>query len=356
MQRRYWLMLAGSGLLGLGLARCGGSLAEAPASLQVLAARRGLLWGAATDTGQIREPEFRRLLLRQVGLLVPEWEMKWDQLQPEPGQFRFGAADALLRFAREHQLAMRGHTLLWHQQLPAWVGRTLPDQVEAVLERYVRTVVEYYRGQLHSWDVVNEPIAEDGSGLRRTLWLEHLGPDYIARALHWARASDRSTPLVINEYGLEGDDPTTARKREQMLTLLRSLRRQGAPVQALGLQAHLYATPAGPTFRTLPTFLRQVSDLGLDLYITELDVNDQALPAAIPERDARVAAVYSDFLAAVLPQPHLKLICGWGLSDRHTWLNQAFPRRDGLPQRPLPFDRDLQPKAALLKIVSNLMT
>lgn len=355
MKRRHWLGMAGAGLVSLILARRGCSREPDPDTLQSLAARRGLTWGAATSTAQLQDADFRALLLQQVGLLVPEWQMKWDQLQPRPDGFEFAAADALLRFARQHRLGLRGHTLVWHQQLPGWLETMAPANCAAVLERYIRTVVEHYRGQLQSWDVVNEPIAEDGSGLRRTIWLDSLGPNYIDRALRWARAADPSTPLVINEYGLEGDDPTTARKREQMLTLLRSLRQQGAPVQALGLQAHLYATDTGPTFRTLPTFLRQISDLGLDLYVTELDVNDQALPAAIPERDARVAAVYGDFLAAVLPQPRLKLICGWGLSDRYTWLNQAFPRADGLPQRPLSFSQDLQPKPALMKIMSSLM-
>jgi len=160
---------------------------------------------------------------------------------------------------------------------------------------------------------------------------------------------------VINEYGLEGDDPKTARKRQAFLTLLRQLRQRGVPLNAVGLQAHLYANGSGPTtFRTLPAFLRELAALDLDIFVTELDVNDRELPAAIPERDRAVAAVYGAFLAAVLPEPRLKLITTWGLSDRTSWLNAFMPRADGLPQRPLPFDADNRPKPATATIQAAL--
>jgi endo-1,4-beta-xylanase len=160
---------------------------------------------------------------------------------------------------------------------------------------------------------------------------------------------------VINEYGLEGDDAKTQRKRQAFLTLLRQLRERGVPLHAVGLQAHLYANGSGPTtFRTLPTFLRELAALDLDILVTELDVNDRELPAAIPERDRAVAAVYGAFLEAVVPESRLKLITTWGLSDRTTWLNAFMPRADGLPQRPLPFDDNNQPKAASAAIQAAL--
>jgi endo-1,4-beta-xylanase len=351
--RRRQLILAGLvAVLGWGVAR---ALPPGTPTLQGLAAARGLRWGAAVTNAQLRDPGFRNLVTAQTGLIVPESEMKWDGLQPTPDRFNFSAPDQLLAFARDHGLAMRGHTLVWHQQLPAWVQALPARELAAALETYIGTVVGHYRGQLQSWDVVNEPIAEDGSGLRRDLWLERLGPGYIARALTWAHRADPKAVLVINEYGLEGDDARSARKRETFLALLRQLRREGVPLNAVGLQGHLYANGSGPTtFRSLPGFLRALAALDLDIYITELDVNDRELPAAVPERDRRVADVYAAFLAAVLPEPRLKLITGWGLSDRHTWLNRFFPRADGLPQRPLPFDDADASKAATTAIQAAL--
>lgn len=324
------------GLLGWGVAA---ALPRRGDSLQVLAAAGGRTWGAAVTNEQLRDPSFRALVVAQTGLIVPENEMKWDRLEPAPGRFDFSASDQLLAFARGEGLAMRGHTLVWHQQLPNWVKELPAPELRKTLERHIRTVAGHYRGQLQSWDVVNEPIADDGTGLRRSLWLEKLGPDYIAQALTWAHAADPTARLVINDYGLEGDDPKSARKRQQFLALVRDLRRRGVPLHAVGLQGHLYANGSGPTtFTQLPAFLQALADLGLDIYITELDVNDRSLPGAIEQRDRAVAAVYADFLKAVLPQPRLKLLVGWGLSDRFTWLNAFFPRADGLPQRPLPFD------------------
>jgi endo-1,4-beta-xylanase len=355
MRRRPLILFAVVAALGWSVAR-----ALPPGSsptLQGLAAARGLRWGSAVTNEQLQDPGLRGLVTSQSGLIVPESELKWDGVEASPGRFDFNAPDRLLAFAREHGLVMRGHTLVWHEQLPAWVKALPAAELDNALATYIRTVVGHYRGKLPSWDVVNEPIADDGTGLRRTLWLERLGPDYIARSLNLAHQADPGAALVINEYGLEGDDAKTARKRRSFLALLRQLRDRGVPLNAVGLQAHLYASGSGPTtFRTLPAFLRELAALNLDIYVTELDVNDRELPAAIPERDRAVAAVYAAFLAAVLPEPRLKLITSWGLGDRTTWLNSLFPRADGLPQRPLPFDDNNQPKPATAAVRSALTT
>ncbi|MCP9933652.1 endo-1,4-beta-xylanase [Cyanobium sp. Candia 9D4] len=353
MRRRQLIVIAVVAALGWSVARA--LPPPAAPTLQGLAAARGLRWGSAVTNDQLRDPGLRRLVSEQSGLIVPESELKWDGVEAAPGRFDFSAPDRLLAFARAQGLAMRGHTLVWHEQLPAWVKALPPAELDRAMATYIRTVVGHYRGQLPSWDVVNEPIADDGSGLRRSLWLARLGPDYIARALTRAHQADPKAALVINEYGLEGDDAKTARKRQAFLTLLRQLRQSGVPLNAVGLQAHLYANGSGPTtFRTLPAFLRELAALDLDILVTELDVNDRELPAAIPERDRAVAAVYGAFLAAVLPEPRLKLITTWGLSDRTTWLNAFMPRADGLPQRPLPFDEDNRPKAATATIQAAL--
>lgn len=314
------------------------------ASLSELARQRSLLWGAAITTDMLAIPELAALYRQQTRLLVPEWEMKWEVLQPSPDRFDFRRSDRLLAFARSYQAQMRGHTLLWHQQLPKWLASFTQAETATALQRYITTVVGHYRGQLHSWDVINEPIAEDGQGLRPNLWLQQLGPSYLEQSLRWARAADPQVPLVINDYGLEADSPLAIRKRGQLLRLVQTLRDRDAPLQAIGFQAHLVANPqAPPNFTGFAEFLADLSRFDLDFYITELDVNDQALPANDADRDREVAGLYQRFLSAILPIPRLQLVTTWGLSDRFSWLNQFAPRADGLPQRPLPFDSDFQP-------------
>lgn len=349
-----WLLPLG--LFGLGGCLAKGADQQAAVSLRQLAQERGLLWGAAVQDGQLADQNFSKLLKAQAGLIVPENSLKWDQLQPEHGKFDFSKADGLLDFANNNKMSMRGHVLVWHQQLPAWLGSLNKQDLAMAMQQHINTVVSHYRGKLQSWDVLNEIIAEDGNGLRKSIWLDNLGPQYIDQALLAAHKADPNVPLVINDYGLEGDDPKTARKRATLLSLLKDLRSRGIPLQAVGLQAHLAATPTGPTFNTLPDFLHKLAALNLDVYITELDVNDSQLAAGISGRDKRVADIYEDFLSVVTKDPNVKLVATWGLSDRFSWLNQAFPRSDHLPQRPLPFDMQEQIKPAtksIIKVLSN---
>ena len=223
MRRRQVILGATLGLASLGLARTGQPVANR--SLKAAAARSGRLWGAAVSVEQLQDSSFRTLVLDQAALIVPEHEMKWDGLEPDPGRFDFSAPDRLLQFAHRHGMGMRGHTLVWHQQLPRWLVELPPAETSTALEQYITAVVGHYRGQLQSWDVVNEPIAEDGSGLRKSLWLDRLGPHYIEKALRLAHRADSTVPLLINDYGLEGDDPTSERKRQQMLQLLLAVQR-----------------------------------------------------------------------------------------------------------------------------------
>lgn len=325
--------------------------------LQALASRRGVSWGSAIGSQALDDPALTALLLRNVGSLTPENALKWDATEPAPGQFQLAAMDRLLAFSARHQLELRGHTLVWHQQLPPWLQELPPAQLRSALERHVRKLVGHGRGRIQSWDVVNEPIDPEGHGLRRSVWLERLGPNYIADALRWAHQADPSARLLINDYGLEGDDPQTARKRIATLQLIDDLQRSGVPLDGIGLQAHLLAPATGAArFRSLPAFLAELRRRGLQVEITELDVSDRLLPADIATRDKAVAATYDAFLQAVLPEPSLRRITSWGLSDQGSWLNSRFPRPDGLPQRPLPYDAALRPKPARSSIAARLQS
>jgi endo-1,4-beta-xylanase len=248
-------------------------------------------------------------------------------------------------------MRFRGHPLVWHEQLPAWLETAAPETLRKHLRQHITWLVGAHRGRIHSWDVLNEPLAHDGQGLRPSLWLKALGPGYIAEALRWARAADPDAQLVINDYGLEGDDSVSLLKRQSLLQLVGDLQRQGVPLDAIGLQAHLYASVNGPTFETLPAFL---SGLGLKILVTELDVNDHDLSSDTAERDRRISDIYRNFLNALVAEPAVEGIVQWGLTDRYTWLNQVAQRPDQSPQRPLPFDQHLQPKLAFSAICELL--
>jgi endo-1,4-beta-xylanase len=320
------------------------------AGLHARAAARGLAFGAAVTTRQLVDPEMSTLIRAECGLLVAEYEMKWAELEPQAGDRRPRRADILVAFARRHGMALRGHTLVWHESEPAWLGGLPPRAMQAALDAHVDATVLRWRGAIGTWDVVNEAVApEDGrtDALRRTRLLEQLGPDHLARAFHQARAADPAARLAYNDFGCEHATPWARRRRLGVLGLLRGLLRAGAPVQVLGVQAHLRA---GQPFeaREWRGFLGEVAVLGLTIEVTELDVNDAALPAAPAGRDAAAAELVRRFLDATLAEPAVRAVVTWGLVDRDSWIREGrlpeHRRRDGAQPRPLPFDEALRRK------------
>jgi endo-1,4-beta-xylanase len=329
-------------------------VAQLCSSLSLVASRRHWFWGTSVDRQVLDDAEVVQLVKTHARVLVPENALKWEVVHPSPGVRDLSEFAALEARFVPSGMRFRGHPLVWHEQLPAWLEMAAPETLREHLRQHISWLVGVHRGRIHSWDVVNEPIAHDGQGLRASLWLKALGPGYIAQALRWAHAADPNAQLVINDYGLEGDDPVSLLKRQSLLQLVRDLQRQGIPLDAIGLQAHLYASVNGPTFQTLPAFLAELRGLGLKILVTELDVNDYQLPVSVAERDARVAAIYRDFLLVLIAEPAVEGIVQWGLTDRYTWLNHGASRRDQGLQRPLPFDQALQPKLAFESICGVL--
>jgi endo-1,4-beta-xylanase len=349
------LAALGSGI-GIGLPR--GSWAAEAATLRKMAAEKGLIYGTTISAAQINtDRKFVDLVQQQAGLVVAENEMKWQFMnRGRAGDDDYGPADTIAGFALENDLILRGHNLLWYHRTPAWFFdfATSRERERAVIER-IQQLAGRYRGMVHSWDVVNEPIEpKDGraDGLRTAVFLETLGPEYLDLAYRVARESDPAARLVVNEYDVELDAPDQQARRTALLNLLERMQRSGTPVDAVGIQAHL-SCAGGPPFSAsrLRRFLADLAGLGLTIQITELDVTDENAPADPVVRDRLVADTYSRFLDAALDETAVKMVVTWGLSDRHSWIvrretHESKWRHDGAPSRPLPFDVDLKPKRA----------
>jgi len=321
------------------------------APLRAKATAQGLFYGSETGWAELlNDSAYAARYAAECGILVPGNELKWRDLRPTPDTFDFSGGDALAGFAHTNGMLMRGHTLVWHHELPPWFAAVVnAANAESLFSQHISTVVGHYAGQLHSWDVLNEVINvpdRRADHLRNTPWLQLLGPDHLALALRLARAADPVALLGYNEFGLEYHVPADAAKRAAVLALLQQLLAAGAPLDYLGLQSHL--TPDVGSFEPaiIQAFLDQVAGLGLRVIVTELDVRDATLPADIAARDAGVAQMYAAYLAAVLPHPAVLGVVTWGLTDKYSWLRTRAARSDGLPVRPLPLDADLQPKPA----------
>ncbi len=371
MTRRDFVRLvslgtAGAGLLG-SLGACGGvagSAVHARAQaflapfqpLKTSAGDRNILFGVATGPGALQaDAAFAAQIATHAALLVPENELKWETVEPLPDVFNFAPGDWLANFAAQNGQLYRGHTLVWHQQLPWWAGSGVsPTVAEQQLTNHVAKTVAHYAGRVHSWDVVNEAInPADGraDGLRKTVWLNTIGPSYIDLAFRVAAQADPNALLVYNDYGVEYDGSDGDARRAAILRLLTRMKAAGTPVHGVGIQAHLDGSQTQFNASKLRSFIRGVAALGLQVFITELDVIDQRLPGDIPTRDAGVADTYWQLLNTALQEPTVTTVVTWGLSDRYTWLTNFKPRSDGQPVRPLPLDSSFQPKPALFAML-----
>ncbi|HZQ44051.1 MAG TPA: endo-1,4-beta-xylanase [Acidobacteriaceae bacterium] len=300
---------------------------------------------------------YTALVRQQCSILVAESEMKFGPLRPTPTTFFFDNADYIVNFAEQNHMLMRGHNFLWHRQLPSWFATYVtPQNAEQVLVNHINTVAGRYKGRIHSWDVVNEAIQVSDNlpgGLRNSPWQKVL-PGYIDIAFRTARRADPHALLTYNDYGIEAEDEASTKKRAAVLALVRGMQQRNVPIDAVGIQSHLTAGPNRVYGPALAKFMADVQSLGLKIMLTEMDVNDRDLPADIPTRDKAVADLYASYLLTTLANPAVAALLTWGITDKYTWLNHEGARKDGLPERCLPFDPDLKPTPAFFAELNAL--
>jgi endo-1,4-beta-xylanase len=335
--------------------------AAAPAqeSLKDVAHRKGFRFGTAIGAGpaQFGNPAYRALVERECGLIVAENEMKWQAVEAAAGAPNYKAADAMLGWAADKGIAVRGHNLFWQEEkwLPAWVakadfGADRRAGAEALMRKHVSEVCKHFGSEVKSWDVVNEAVnPADGSLVQNTLTRALGATEQIDLAFRLARESSPRAELVYNDY--MGPTQDSARHRAGVLKLLAELKKRGTPVDVLGLQSHIGPSKdssalARQDLQEWRRFLDEARGMGFRLLITELDVGDRKLPADIAKRDAAVAAITRDYLDVTLSYPGLRDIVVWGMADNISWLQgwKDAKRQDGLPGRPCPYDAELKAK------------
>jgi endo-1,4-beta-xylanase len=337
--------------LGLAAASCAPVATPAPGngagdSLQALAAAKGMRFGAAMGasgaTNEFADDAYKRIVLRDCGLVVSENEHKMHVLQPSPGVFAFERADAMMAWAAQNHLAYRGHNLIWQHPrwLPRWVmehdyGPNPRAEAERIITTHISTVCAHFGERLCSWDVVNETIDEHSGEMRVTPLSRALGPEVIDVCFHSARAALPNTELAYNDY--MGWESGSANHRAGVLRALEAWLGRGVPIDALGVQSHLKVNDHSDE-RAFRAFLDEVAGMGLKLHITEFDVNDQTFAGDIPERDLAVAADARGYLDLMLSYPQLGDVLCWGMVDKDSWLQNFRPREDGDEKRPLPYD------------------
>lgn len=324
------------------------AFAQTP-SLRALAADQGILFGSAAATYELKDADFTGLLPREAAILVPEYEMKRDVVEPSPGAYDFSGCDALMNFAEGRGMRMRGHPLVWHERNPPWLEEAVRSRRDArLLTGYVAALARRYRGRMHSLDVVNEALAppdEGATGWRPSFWLDSFGSNYLDLAFHAAREADPAALLVYNDAGCEQDTPGHDRFRKHVLELLDGLLKRNVPVQGMGLQGHLAAFGPKVNQRKLRAFLDEIAARKLAILVTELDVDDAGGPRDPAIRDQAVADEARRFLDVALDNPATRTVLTWGLTDRYLDPPQSWRLKlSGWKARRLPYNSELQPK------------
>ena len=370
LTRRSFLARTGAGaaaVLGGGVAtltRMPPAIAAPTGQLFTAAAAKGILYGSSTATWQFEpDPAYAALFAREAGMLFTEDDLLWYRLKPTPtAPLDFSFGDAAFTFAEGNAQSIFAAHLVWDEGLgEGWPPDALYFLTEQEARDHLYGTIEpevaRYAGRTKAWVCCNEITdgrRKDANGFWTVNpWYQTIGPTFAEEAFFLANQQDPNAILIMNEFGTEQGSAATG-KRTSVLNAIDYLQSVGAPIHALGIEAHLtyqgFANNVNPTaFRA---FLSQVAARGLNIFITELDVLDDGLKANIAQRDAGVAQVYSTFLTAALQEPAVKIVITFGLSDRYTWLQEDFPRRDGAPRRPLPFDENLQPKPAYTAILN----
>ena len=330
-----------------------------PQSLATVALKAGILFGASASKEIFENPLYADLYRMQTKILTTDVALKFDYIRWKEEEWDFSEADRLLAFANQNALQLRGHTLIWNDNAPAWLKRRPSREIAYIFDEHIDKVVNRYAGKLHSWDVVNEPFWPGHGkrgGYRTGPWLEALGPSYVKRAFIRAAKADPSTRLVLNEAHCERNDYVGKKIRAGLLRLIDELLDAGIALDAIGLQGHLQPTKAYSD-KVFTDFLWKLHERGLNIYISEFDIEDSSYPAGIRSRDRLVAKRTHQFLSSILKVPSIKALICWQLSDRYSWYRHIAlednPRTKRFP-RPLPFDAKLRPKPAYEAMIRAL--
>lgn len=293
--------------------------------------------GTAIDWSELQaDPALERLFLDHFGQMSPENELKLFALQPRQGVYNFYTADRMVDWALSHGKRVRGHTLVYGNQLPHWMTSRAwtRDELLAVMRDHIETVMRHFHGRVAEWDVVNEAVGSWGDGWVHNLWYDVIGPDYVDQAFRFARAADPDAQLFYNDYGTElPDHPKTVRAR----ALVSHLVSAGVPIDGVGLESHVSNQFKADGFEVAET-MRRFAAMGLDVAVTEMDVRTNGGGPLAAELDTQ-RTTFGGSARACRMEPRCTSFTTWGISDRYSWFE--------VPElAPLMFDASMVPKPA----------
>ncbi|WP_405108851.1 endo-1,4-beta-xylanase [Micromonospora sp. NBC_01405] len=308
--RRAALVSATVGTVAAGMVLALATAASAGTTLATSAAEKGRYFGTAVAANKLSDSTYVGILNREFNMVTPENEMKWDATEPSQGQFTYTSADRIVSHAQANGMRVRGHALAWHSQQPGWAQNLSGSALRSAMVNHVTQVATHYKGKIHSWDVVNEAFADGGNGARRDSNLQRTGNDWIEVAFRAARTADPSAKLCYNDYNTDGQNA----KSNAVYAMVSDFKARGVPIDCVGFQSHFNS--ASPVPGDYQANLQRFANLGLDVQITELDIEGSGTAQANS---------YATVVRACLAVSRCTGISVWGIRDTDSWRASGTP-------------------------------
>ena len=340
---------------------CKKKAAPAPTDNASLKSTARFPMGAAVGSDGIKGSySYQGTLINEYNSVTSDYQLKFDWTEPQQGVLNYADGDYIVAFATQNHMRVHAHNFIWHQALPNWVINFQGDSLawENLFKTHIEGEATHYRGQVASWDVVNEAIRDDDGTLRNkdvnpgdgSIWRQHLGTDYIARAFQYAHEADPNALLFYNDYGQEW----SSLKLNSIVALVTNLKNRGIPISGVGIQLH---TDINASNDGITTALKSLAATGLRVHISELDisVNPTNDPNIVFTSDLQIAqAAKYQFIAetyrATVPAAQQYGITTWEFCDADSWIPAFFHRKDW----PLPFDGSYKKKPAYFGLLKGL--
>ena len=328
--------------------------------------------GAAigTDIFSRNDKEMLTLIAREFSTITTENAMKWQPIHPTENRWNFDVPDKFVEFGQKNRMDIQGHVLVWHSQVPHNLfedenGKQISKSVLLKrMENHISTLVDRYKGKIHSWDVVNESITPE-DGYRKSKWLEIVGPEFMERAFHLAHEADPDCHLIYNDYNMV--DP---KRRDFVVELVKKYQKKGVPIHGIGMQGHFNLD--SPNIKAIEDSIKAFAATGMRVHFTELDVDvlpydwgrtsevstnieyaeslnpyTNGLPKDVQDKFTRR---YEELFKLFLKhRDNIDRVTFWGTTDDKSWKNN-FPMR-GRTNYPLLFNREHKPKDAYFAVV-----
>ncbi|WP_437750989.1 endo-1,4-beta-xylanase [Sorangium sp. So ce1389] len=352
---------SGSGGAGGGTGGAGGAEARVPAASASTMREAGekanppILIGAAISGSGLNDNGYKSVAAAEHNYVTAENEMKWNAVEPNPGQFSWGSADNIVNWAVSNRMQVKGHTLVWHNQLPGWANSLSgAAQVEQAMRRHIEGVMGHFKDRVHTWDVVNEAVLTDsdtGVGnprMRPSVFFNALGERFIDLAFEIAREQDPTAKLYYNDYSIDALNE----KADFVYEMVKGMVERGVPIDGVGFQMHIGPPNNEAGGADVEANLRRFSELGLEVLISEMDINRCSNQVTAEEQ----LEYYHDIVAACFQLPKCVGITFWGINDGRSWLNSwSGALCNGQSSQSLLFNDQYQKKETYNKVMDALL-